>query len=161
MTEEDDWDAVIDFMARAYEAGAQRTNDAKIEYWEGGWIKEGNLALCPECKQVKEGTISWHMQHEKTCSWNPAGTWLKKRIESEIVEDRKQRTDKAMSDDVAWLKRQLSNVTGLLYQIWRSNTDEERAVFGGEVSVAFERYHRHPDNINVPRAETAKNDGEK
>jgi hypothetical protein len=55
-----------------------------IEYREGGWIKDGNMAVCPGCKQVQEGTVGWYLQHEKSCKWKPAGTWFEDRLASEL-----------------------------------------------------------------------------
>jgi hypothetical protein len=52
-------------------------------YREGGWLADGVMAVCPECRQVLEGTMGWHAQHEKVCDWVPAGTWLKKRVAAE------------------------------------------------------------------------------
>lgn len=61
-----------------------RTTKAELEYREGGWIKDGNMAVCPECKQVQEGTVGWHLLHEKSCKWKPAGTWFEERLTNEM-----------------------------------------------------------------------------
>lgn len=53
-------------------------------YGEGGWIRKGYLAICPECGDVKEGTVGWHLDHERKCEWKPAGTWFTKRLASEL-----------------------------------------------------------------------------
>lgn len=52
-----------------------RSAPASPVYLEGGWLSEGAMALCPECKQVKEGTVSWGLWHASQCDWRPAGTW--------------------------------------------------------------------------------------
>lgn len=61
---------------------------ARPQYEEGGWLREGTLEICPECKAAKEGTASWFLLHEKGCTWKPAGTWLAERIRSERALER-------------------------------------------------------------------------
>ncbi len=63
-----------------------RTDKAEPEYGEGGWLRQGDLAVCPECKSVLEGTISWNLAHEKSCAWKPAGTWFATRLKNELAQ---------------------------------------------------------------------------
>lgn len=66
----------------------QRADSATTLYLEGGWIAHGSTAICPACGSVKEGTVSWHCWHERRCEWRPAGTWLRKRLENEVLAER-------------------------------------------------------------------------
>ncbi len=70
----------------------------EVEYREGGWIKDGVMAICPECKRVKEGTMGWHVMHEESCKWKPAGTWFDERLKNEMA----LRTDHPVSLDDAY-----------------------------------------------------------
>lgn len=79
-------DAIRRLVYKRYEAGEKHTDrlsavatlvarvdKASPTYSEGGWLWQGSIVLCPECKAVREGTVSWCLAHNKTCSWRPAG----------------------------------------------------------------------------------------
>lgn len=51
------------------------------------------------------------------------------------------------AEEVEGLRSAVSEVAALLYDVWRCNTDDERAALGNRVALAVESYHRHPSKI--------------
>jgi hypothetical protein len=36
-----------------------------------GWVIDGAVALCPQCRRVREGTAGWFLSHSSSCGWRP------------------------------------------------------------------------------------------
>ena len=43
----------------------------KTEPNEEGWLVDGRLLICPKCSRVREGTVTWGLEHQKLCDWRP------------------------------------------------------------------------------------------
>lgn len=104
------------------------------EFREGGWLADGVMAVCPECKQVKEGTIGWHIEHEKTCKWKPAGTWFTERLKNEYAPQLASMRAVTIAETVAWLRtgKSMAEYDGI------SQCQYNEAVFPSDLADALE-----------------------
>lgn len=60
------------------------------------------------------------------------------------------------ADDLA---EALSATASLLYDVWRCNTDAERAEYGERVAAAVERFAVHPSHLTAPARVSSATDG--